>query len=192
MVDPSYDVTQIVDEGGNMIALVELDGTTYQPAGTLTKGTNCINLGHIAESETGSEVKIEEVKNEAKVTVKTTYEYAGKTTGTLMQRGKAIIDWMEQTVKGHIYLEIKYNGLVGGKHQEQFAIVEVPPQAMIKTPGGYNSMKYESRHLAPATAIAYDTSDMSAIETALGITIHATAATIPANAYRVIVETTPA
>lgn len=192
MVDPSYDVTQIVDEGGNMIALVELDGTTYQPVTPLTKGTNCQDLGHIAESETGSEVKIDDIKNEAKVTVKTSYEYSGKTVGTLMQRGKAILDWMEQTVKGNIYLEIKYNGLVGGKHQEQFAIVEVPPQAMIKTPGGYNSLKYESRHLAPATAVAYDTSDMSAVETALGITIYCTAATIAANTYRAIVETSPA
>lgn len=179
----NYDIEQIVDEGGNMIALAEVDPTTFALK-SLTKGVNALDLGHIAESEGGTEGKKEVIKNEAKVIVKTTFEQEGRTTGTLMQRGVALIDFLENKVKGKVFLEIKNYGNVEGSDQEAFAIVMVTPGAMTKTPGGASSLKYESTYIAPPTDVTYDSAAISAIETALGITISTTSVTIKSGEYR--------
>lgn len=179
----NYDVDQIVDEGGNLIALAEVDPTTFELE-SLTKGTNALDLGHIVESEGGTTGKKDVLKNEAKVITKTTYEQEGGTTGTLQQRGKTLIDFLENKVKGKVFLELKNYGNVEGADQEVFALVQVTPQALVKTPGGASSLKYESTYIAPAVAVTFDAADMTAIETALGITITSTTVTINANEYR--------
>lgn len=157
-------------------------------------GGTCINLGQINESTVAMETSKTEFKNEAGQAVKTDFEYALTTKGTLMERDKAKIDLLSNYVKGRYYLEIKYLGIVDGKHQELFKIVEITPQHAITLPGGATSMKYESTGVFPDVAVTFTKTSLALIATALSATIYGalatTIVTIPVKAGYYLYERT--
>lgn len=173
-----YKPDEIQSKGGNLIALVELD-TDFAIPTVLTAGTNCINLGHIQESTDGVTSKKTDKMNERGQIVSTEFDYTGSTTGTLMQRSATIRNFLANKVRDKIYLEIKNLGIVGKNTHERFSIVKVSANDSVKTPDG--TIKYESSYIVPQSDTTFDTEDFTAIETALGITIAATSATIKAN-----------
>jgi len=159
------------------------------PASDSTALTTAVNLGQINESSVDQVTSKTEFKNEAGVAVFTDFEYALTTTGTLMERDKVKIDWLSNYTKGKYYVEYKYLGLVDGKNQEMFKLVQVTPQHSIKLPGGATSMKYESTAIFPDTTVTITGTILTAIETALGITIYCTGAAITPTQGYVLKET---
>lgn len=153
-----------------------------------TAGTT-IDLGEIAESTPAQNTGKTEIKNEAGVSVYTDFEHTHVTTATLMERDKAKIDFLSDFVKGKYYLEYKYLGIVDGKHQELFKIVQVTPQFNLKLPGGATAMQYESTGVFPNSAITITGTSLAAIETALTITIYCTGVSITASKGYCLKET---
>lgn len=145
-----------------------------------TAGTS-IDLGTIKESDPNQSVSTTEVENECGVTVKADDTYKGGTTASLMERDKSKIDFLANFVKGKFYLEYKYCGIVDGKHQEHFQIVQVPAQYSLKLPdSGGAPIKYDSKRLWPNTTIAFTGTSLALIETALTVTIYCTGVSITA------------
>ncbi|MBM4158592.1 MAG: hypothetical protein FJ216_07420 [Ignavibacteria bacterium] len=180
---------QISDKGGNLIALVELDGDNKIPE-TLEDGVNCIILGHINESETDLKASKEIFKSEDGKPRATEYSYEGGSKATLMQRGKDILDFLCFSVRDKKFLEIKYLGIVDGKLHEKFSVVEVTPQMLIKTPGAAKSNPYESTIIVQRSAVEISSDDIDAINEELGEdTIKCTSFSIPADQEHVLVET---
>lgn len=154
-----------------------------------TSGTS-INLGEIAESDPNQSVSSTEIENECGVVVKTEDKYKGGTTATLMERDKSKIDFLADWVKGKYFLEYKYTGIVDGKHQEHFQIVNVPAQYSLKLPGGASAIKYDSKRLWSNATITITGTTLGLIETALTITIYCTGVSITAAKGYCIKETT--
>lgn len=145
-----------------------------------SSGTS-IDLGTLKESDPNQTVSTTEVENECGVTVKSDDTYKGGTTANLMERDKSKVDFLANYVKGRYYLEYKYTGIVDGKHQEHFQIVQVPAQYSLKLPdSGGAPIKYESKRLWPNSTIAFTGTNLAAIETALTITIYCTGVSITA------------
>lgn len=153
-----------------------------------TTGT-CIDLGEVAESDPNQKVSKTMIENEAGVNVYKEQKFEGGTTAVLMERDKTKIDFLADYVKGKYYLEYKYCGIVDGKHQEHFQIVQVDAQYSLKLPGGAKSMNYASDRLWPNTAIAITGTSLAAIETALSITIYCTGVSITASKGYCLKET---
>jgi hypothetical protein len=156
----------INDKGGNKIAIVEV-GSDYHIVTNLLEGTNCLDLGHIASSESELKAGKEEYKSEDGVVRQTSYEYTANTTGVLMEVNKTIVDFLCFTVRGKTYIEYKYLGIRGGKHQEIFKLVKVTPQMKVASPGGTKSMPYESTAIAASSDISISGDNIAAINTAL-------------------------
>ena len=107
-----------------------------------------------------------------------------------METSKLITDYLSFGTRGKLHLEIKYEGIKGGNHQEIFKIADVTPQMNFKTPGGAKAMKYESVSIVQSQPVTFSSANLSAIESALGINIHAVGlVTIPTEQEHVIVET---
>lgn len=177
------------DKGGNLLVIVELDSNNAIP-GTITNGTNALNCGLISESKLDIEANVEKFKAEDGKTYGQDEEYEGKTSGVLMETSKLIADYLAFGVRNKTHLEIKYEGIKDGRHQEVFKIVDVTPQMHFKTPGGTKSMKYESLAIPQPAAVTFSANNLSAIETAFGISIRASGPiTLPADQEHVIVET---
>ncbi len=177
------------DKGGNLLVIVELDDNLAIP-GTITNGANALNCGLIFESQVDIEAKTEKFKAEDGKTYGQDEEYEGKTTGVLMETSKLITDYLAFSTRGKLHLEIKYEGIKGGKHQEVFKIADVTPQMHFKTPGGTKAMKYESVSIVQQQPVTFSAGNISAIESALGINIKTTGpVTIPVEQEHVIVET---
>jgi hypothetical protein len=182
-------IREIKDKGGNKIAIIEVDDN-YAVKTPVTEGVTAIDLGHISGSDFEQSAGKEEYRSEDGIVRASDYEYTIKTTGILMQRSKKIIDFLTLTVKDKFYLQYKYMGIVGGRHQEVFAVVRVTPQTKIATPGASKSFPYEATHIAPGGTITISAQDIADIKTELGINVHtAGPVTIPANQEFVIVET---
>jgi hypothetical protein len=160
------------DKGGNLIVIVELDENLTIPTG-IANGINALNCGLIFESQIDIDTKIEKFKAEDGRTYSQEETYEGKTSGVLMETSKKIADYLVFGVRDKIHLEIKYEGIKGGKHQEIFKVADVTPQLHFKTPGGTSAMKYESFAVVKDQEVFFSEADLEAIETALGVTIHA-------------------
>ncbi len=156
----------INDKGGNKIAIVEVDND-YNILENLSEGTNCLDLGHIASSESELKAGKEEYKSEDGVVRQTSYEYTANTTGVLMEINNIIINFLCFGVRGKTYIEYKYLGIRGGKHQEIFKLVKVTPQMKIASPGGTKSMPYESTAIAASSDVSISGDDIININTAL-------------------------
>ncbi len=179
----------IKDKGGNKIALIELDSAFALP-GTITPGTNAIDLGHLAESKMPTNPKEQEFESEDGVVRAREQSRVIKTEATMMERHKQLVDFIAYTVSGKTYLQYRYAGIVNGKYQEYFAIVQPKDQVNIQTPGAAKSNKYEATHIAPDSAVVFSSEDITAIENALGITIRAAGPfTISANREFILIET---
>ncbi len=186
----SANLGNIKDKGGNKIAVVELDDNIQLPS-TLTAGTNCIDAGHIANSDLAIKTKKTIFKNEAGETVAADFDYEGITSGILMETDKQKLDFFAFAVRNKKHLEYKYLGIKSGKYQEVFKIVEITPQMKLAAPGGTKSMPYESTAIVLRDNYTISTGAIGQIETALGIDIKtAGPVTIPGGAEHVIVETT--
>lgn len=182
----------ISDKGGNKIALFEFDTTTNtMVTASLVSGTNYMDLGHISSSSIGITPSTETFKSEDKVVRATDTEYAGKTTGVLMQTSKEIADFVAFTSRGKKYIQYKYNGYKNAKRQDSFAVVEVENGFMFTTPGGASSFNYTANHTANDQAVTISTTQLASMQTAIGTPFpYATATvTIPANQELIIVET---
>ncbi len=177
------------DKGGNLLLLIELDSSNALP-GSIENGVNALNCGLLAESQLDIEANVEKFKAEDGRTYGQDEEYEGRTSGVLMETSKTIADYLAFGVRNKIHLEIKYEGLKGGKHQEVFKIVDVTPQMHFKTPGGTKAMKYSSTAIPPEQSVTFPESDIAAIESALNVNIRtAGPITINAGEEHVIVET---
>lgn len=185
----AVNVGAVHDKGGNVLILAEVTEGIWALK-TLTAGTNAIIAGHLSKTGLGQQTTKTEYKNEAGKTVASDFEYSINTTGTLMQTDKATVDFFAESVKNKYFLEYKYNGLVDGKKQEFFKIVQVTPQFQIDMPGATESMPYESTGIYPESTVTYNSTHLAAIETALSITIYATGAAITASQGFVVKETT--
>ena len=177
------------DKGGNQLVIIEYEEELGLP-GTITNGVNAMNCGLIFESAVDIETKTEKFKAEDGRTYGQDEEYEGKTTGVLMETSKLLADYLAFGTRGKIHLEIKYEGIKGGKHQEIFKIADVTPQMSFKTPGGTKAMKYESVSVIQSFPVIISAADISAIEAALGVNIRTDGpVTIPPEQEHVIVET---
>jgi hypothetical protein len=185
----SANLGNIKDKGGNKIAVVELDENNQIPFG-LTAGANCIDAGHIANSDLAIKTKKTIFKNEAGETVASDFDYEGITSGILMETNKQKLDFFAFTVRNKKHLEYKYLGFKGGNYQEVFKIVEITPQMKIAAPGGSKSMPYESTAIVIRDNFTISSGSIAQIERALGIDIKtAGPVTIPGGTEHVIVET---
>ena len=177
------------DKGGNLLVIIELDSSLAIPV-SISNGVNALNCGLIFESQVDIETKTEKFKAEDGKTYGQDEEYEGKTSGVLMETSKLITDYIAFGTRGKLHLEIKYEGIKGGKHQEVFKIADITPQMHFKTPGGTKAMKYESVSIVQPLPVTFSSSNITAIESALGINIKTTGpVTIPAEQEHVIVET---
>ena len=179
----------IKDKGGNKIVIVELDSAFALPP-TITPGINAIDLGHLAESGMPTNPKEKEFESEDGVVRAREQSRVIKTEAVMMERHKTLVDFIAYTVSGKTYLQYRYAGIVNGKYQEYFAIVQPKDQINIQTPGAAKSNKYEAVHIAPDSAVTFSSENLNAIENALGITIRASGPfTIPANCEFILLET---
>ena len=164
-------------KGGNQIFLVELDSANALPA-SLTAGTNCIAFTDIEDSVSPGETSEEILRTEDAVIADVDQEYSAKTTANLLENNEDKLNFLFYLTRGKKYLLMRYRGINASYHEELFAIVRVKPMRDDKAPKG--KVPFEATHIAPYTAAAFDSDDMTAIETALGVVIRCTAATIPA------------
>ncbi len=179
----------IKDKGGNKIVIVELDSAFALP-GTITPGINAIDLGHVSESKMPTNPKEQEFESEDGVVRAREQSRVIKTEATLMERHKQLVDFIAYTVSGKTYLQYRCAGIVNGKYQEYFSIVQPKDQVNIQTPGAAKSNKYEAVHIAPDSAVTFTSENLTAIENALGITIKAAGPfTIGANSEFVLIQT---
>lgn len=179
----------IKDKGGNKIVIVELDSAFTLP-GSITPGVNAIDLGHLAETKMPTNPKEQEFESEDGVVRAREQSRVIKTEATMMERHKQLVDFIAYTVSGKTYLQFRYAGIVNGKYQEYFSIVQPKDQINIQTPGAAKSNKYEATHIAPDSAVTFTAENLSSIESALGITIRAAGPfTIPANREFILIET---
>lgn len=178
-------------KGGNRICLVELSTSLAIP-GTLTPDTNCIDLGHLKESQTGVTSSVTKLKNEAQEVVQSEYDFEGMTTGVLMQTSKRILDFVAFTVRNKTYLQYRKAGVVNGKTQEFFAVGKVTPQATQKNPNAAESNNYEFTAFVNDSSVTFSTANLASISTALslsGVLACTVTVTIPAGQEFLIVET---
>lgn len=177
------------DKGGNLLVIVELNDNLAIPV-SIIKGVNSLNCGLIFESQVDIETKTEKFKAEDGRTYGQDEEYEGKTSGILMETSKLITDYLAFGTRGKLHLEIKYEGIKGGKHQEVFKLADVTPQMHFKTPGGTKAMKYESTSIIQSQPVTFSAANIAAIKSALGVNIKtAGPITIPVEQEHVIVET---
>ncbi len=177
------------DKGGNQLVIIELDDNMAVPV-SITNGVNALNCGLISESQVDIDAKTEKFKAEDGKTYGQDEEFEGRTSGVLMETSKLIADYLAFGTRGKLHLEIKYEGIKGGKHQEVFKIADVTPQMHFKTPGGTKAMKYESVSIVQPQAVVISAGSITAIEAALGVNIRAAGpVTIPAEQEHIIVET---
>ncbi|HMQ79163.1 MAG TPA: hypothetical protein PKE39_09780 [Ignavibacteria bacterium] len=177
------------DKGGNQLVIIELDENLAVP-GSITNGTNALNCGLIFESQVDIDAKTEKFKAEDGKTYGQDEEFEGRTAGVLMETSKLIADYLAFGTRGKLHLEIKYEGIKDGKHQEVLKIANVTPQMHFKTPGGTKAMKYESVSVVQPQPVVISPANITAIESALGVNIRTTGpVTIPAEQEHVIVET---
>jgi hypothetical protein len=185
----SANLKNIRDKGGNKIAIVALNELDQLPS-ILTSGTNCLDLGHLANSDIAIKTKKTVYKNEAGETVAADFDYEGITGGILMETDKLKLDYLSFIVRNKRHLEYKYLGIKGGNYQEVFKIAEITPQMKISSPGGIKSMPYESTAVMLSADFDITGSQITDIEAALGIDIKtAGPVTIPTGSEHVIVET---
>lgn len=181
---------KILDKGGNKL-IIALLSTANAILTSYTSGTNCLNLGAIADSGAMIDPQIEKFKAEDGATVGSDENYEGKTIATIMETDKAKIDYLAFTIRDAAnHLEVKYQGKKNGYHQEIFKLADVVPQMNLSAPGQSKSMKYESTSVVPTAATTFTLGDLVLIESATGGTIYAPGpVTIPAGQEFVIVET---
>ena len=182
-------ISNIKDKGGNKISLAELDDN-YQLSGHMTQGVNCIDLGHMASSQLEIKTTRTKFKNEAGEPVASENEFEGITTAVLMETDKEKADFLAFKTRNRKYLEYKYLGIKGGKHQESFKVAEVTPQMKISSPGGTKSLQYESSSFILPVDFVISAQSIIDLETALGINIRTNGpVTIPARTEHALVET---
>jgi hypothetical protein len=127
--------------------------------------------------------------NDAGKPVAQDYTYNVPFTATLMERDKAKIDFLANTVKGKFFLQYTYMGVVDGKNQEIFMLGTVTPQVNITLTGGATSFKYEFSTIFPDASVIFTGTQLASIETLLGISIYTTGVTITSAQGYVIKET---
>lgn len=177
------------DKGGNRLIIVELD-ENLQIAHGIANGVNALDCGLIFSSQVDVDTKIEKFKAEDGKTYSQEETYEGKISGVLMETSKLIADYLAFGVRDKLHLEIKYEGIKGGRHQEVFRIADVTPQMHFKTPGGTSAMKYESFAVVKNFEVYFPPENLAAIENALGIIIYTEGpVSIPAGQEHVIIET---
>ncbi|MCC6865762.1 MAG: hypothetical protein IT280_06330 [Ignavibacteria bacterium] len=176
------------DKGGNQLVIIELEDDLSIPA-VITNGVNALNCGLIFESQVAIDTKTEKFKAEDGRTYGQDEEYEGRTSGVLMESSKLIADYLSFGTRGKLHLEIKYEGIKAGKHQEVFKIADITPQMQFKTPGGTKAMKYESISAVQIQPVVISEANINLIKTSLGLNIRALGpVTIPAGQEHVIAE----
>lgn len=167
-----YNLDDINFDGENLMWLAELDTSLAVVTASLVEFTNCINLGHLQDSEQGQSANKKEAKNEKGKTTKSAFTYDLMVKGTLQQTGKALTTFVSDTVKGKSYLLGKKQFVKGsGEAQEYFVLGNVTPQHNHKTPGAEGSMVFEFTGFFPDASITFTSATIVSIETALSIAV---------------------
>ena len=179
----------ISDKGGNKIILCQVD-EDLNIITPVVYGINSIDAGYIFQSSFEQKAAREQYKSEDGLVRAVDFSYDTRTTAILMQRSKALIDFLTKIVKGKLYVQYHYRGIAGAKHQEIFSVVKVTPQTKIDTPGAAKSFPYEATHIAVIDPVTISSSVISEIESALDVDIKtAGPVVIPGGAEFNIVET---
>jgi hypothetical protein len=182
-------ITNINDAGGNLHIIVFLDSSLAIPA-VLTEWTNCAKFIHMSESDLAPAVKTTDFEDEDGVISGSSTTRSFKAAATLRESHKALVDFLH-LMKQTTVLHIRYNGVIGGKYSEYFTIESATGEPGRKTPGGASSNKYGGTLVAPDAAVTFSAINLTAIETALSVTIKAAGpTTISAGKEFEIVETT--
>lgn len=167
-----YSLDDINFDGENLLWLAELDSALAVVTASLVEFTNCVNVGHIQESEQKQTANKKEAKNEKGKTTKSAFTYDLMVSGVLQQTGKSLITFLSHTVKGKSYLLGKKQFVKGsGETQEIFMLGNVTPQFGIKTPGGESSNTFEFTGFFPDADITITAATITLIETALSIAV---------------------
>lgn len=167
-----YNLDDINFDGENLLWLAELDTSLAVVTASLVEFTNCVNVGHLQESEQKQSANKKEAKNEKGKTTKSAFTYDLMVTGVLQQTGKSLVNFLSDTVKGKSYLLGKKQFVKGsGEVQEYFVMGNVTPQHDIKTPGSESSMQFEFTGFFPDSSITFSSTTIASIETALSISV---------------------
>jgi hypothetical protein len=171
---------------GNLAFLCDLD-TTNQPPGTLTAGTNCIGLGHIEENGVSYEEDSSDLKTFKNNLSREVGAKVQNTSGVwvlkLLQKNKELMTYLKAKTGVTKMLLGVYMGIINSEHHWIFSIVR--NGSKIKQGSSDEATELNLRAVAVGSAVTWDTSDMSAIETALSIAIHPTTATLAADTYSI-------
>lgn len=174
-----YNLDDINFDGANLLWLAELDTSLAVVTASLVEYTNCVNVGHIQESEQKQTSNKKEAKNEAGKTTKSAFTYDLMVSGVLQQTGKSLVTFLADTVKDKSYLLGKKQFTKGsGKTQEFFMLGNVTPQFDIKTPGGEGAMQFEFTGFYPDANITFTSTTIASIETALSVAVVYTGAVV--------------
>lgn len=189
-------------KGGNSIILTEV---TLNPFTVLARvlytvaahatGTG-LDLGHIKSSGYDSTPSEITEPNEAGITVYSDATSAPVTEGILMERDKVKLDFLRYKTEGRFYLQIHYQGIAGGKRQEEFSIGKLVSQKNASYPGAADvGLRYKFNKLAQTADSVISAAVMSTVGSGImevyGVTIYTAAVpvTILANREDVLVET---
>lgn len=181
-----YNEEEIVEEGGDFMALVLLDDGEFPAA--LTPGENCIGVGYIEESEDDYNSSKTERKSESKKVRKVKFESTGTVKAKLMQRGALLRKFLAFKVKDKKCLQIKEEGLVDGKYHTRVSLVNVTPQDKVKFAEG--TLQFESTDVVSTADFVVSAANITSLESAVGAYIKPVGPiTIPANQEFELVET---
>lgn len=189
----SVNANYIKDKGGNKRVLflksVILALTTT--AGTLTSGSDFIDLGHVASSADEITPNATEYRSEDGVIRAIDSTPSGKSSAVLMQSSKELIDFLSFTSRDNEYIQYAYHGYKNSKYQESFAYGRTESGFALATPGGATAMKYSFVFSPLQTATTLTTIMLAVMKASIGGATYpyvTAAVSMPANQEIVIVE----
>ena len=179
-------------KGGNKLLISEY--TLISNVWTIVtpvNGVTGLDLGEINTSSFDSATTDSLLKNEALQTVYTQTETADVVEAVLMERSAALQEFLRYSVADKFYLLYYYQGIAGGKWQEELSIGQVVPQKNNSFPSGATSFKFKFNKLVQEIDLTISAANLTAIEVAYTATIKmAGPVTILANRFDKLTETT--
>jgi len=173
------------DPPGNLIFIVALTSANALPS-PLTDGSNCAHLGQIESVDTNldmTDVK-EFINCKQQVVGAKINKRVFKLNAKILNKSKNIINFIEANQGTATFLCGIYHGVMKAEHWWEFAIIR--NGTAIKLGSTDDPLEFVGTGVFIGTAVTFDSTAMTAIETALSIAIHPTTATIAASTSRVL------
>ena len=163
---------------GNSCAIVALQSSGAMPTNlTLWTGTagNCIKFSSFVQGKTkaGINVNLTKYKTNDDALYDTKEEKEAVITGNLYDRSTLVASFMETAIPtfkaaGRKFLVIMNLGIVAAKHVEVYQVSDINSQTNEEDNNPDNSMPFEALSTPPSSALALTTTQLAAINTALG------------------------